>query len=276
MLYGSTPQLDLSYDPAGRLHRTSAETATRFLYDGDQLVAEYSDSGTLLRHYVPGPGVDEYVTVEDASAGRRWLLTDRLGSVVALVDGSGEASALNSYGPFGEPGAGGIGLDQGRIRYTGQMYLPEAGLYHYKARTYSHKWGRFLQPDPAGSADDLNPYTYADNDPINLVDPTGMFADSARRTANILGTAQVHGTLDGIGVFDPTGIADALNAGLYAAKGDWVNAGLSAAGIIPIIGDLAKGGKYGANALKAAERVPTGWNPEKSMECYQHDGRCSR
>lgn len=48
----------LSYDPQGRLHRTQgavAASATRLLYDGDALVAEYNMSGTLLRRYVHGP-----------------------------------------------------------------------------------------------------------------------------------------------------------------------------------------------------------------------------
>jgi YD repeat-containing protein len=52
----------LSYDPMGRLATTSAGTTaseTRFLYDGDALVAEYNAVGTLLRRYVHGPGVDE-------------------------------------------------------------------------------------------------------------------------------------------------------------------------------------------------------------------------
>jgi hypothetical protein len=55
---------NLRYDPNGRLYETGASAVpngatTRFLYDGDALVAEYSSSGTLLRRYIHGPGVDE-------------------------------------------------------------------------------------------------------------------------------------------------------------------------------------------------------------------------
>ena len=41
----------LSYDPLGRLFHTSGGSAgvTQFLYDGDELVAEYNGSGKLLR-----------------------------------------------------------------------------------------------------------------------------------------------------------------------------------------------------------------------------------
>jgi YD repeat-containing protein len=50
---GATPA-NLSYDPMGRLFQTSggAPGTTQFLYDGDELVAEYNASGTMLRRYV--------------------------------------------------------------------------------------------------------------------------------------------------------------------------------------------------------------------------------
>lgn len=50
-------------------------------------------------------------------------------------------------------------------------------------------------------------------------------------------------TLDLIGIADPTPIADTAGAGLSLARGDWLGAGLSLAGWIPYLGDLAKVGK---------------------------------
>jgi hypothetical protein len=60
-------------------------------------------------------------------------------------------------------------------------------------------------------------------------------------------------TLDIAGTFDPTGIVDGVNAIIYASRGQWVNAGISALAIVPYIGDLGKLGKLEAKlAAKGA------------------------
>lgn len=57
--------------------------------------------------------------------------------------------------------------------FTGQRIDAETGgLYYYRARTYSPKWGRFLQPDPNKNGKS-NRYAYANNDPLNKIDPSG-------------------------------------------------------------------------------------------------------
>ncbi|WP_235524426.1 RHS repeat-associated core domain-containing protein, partial [Caulobacter sp. Root655] len=66
--------------------------------------------------------------------------------------------------------------------YTGQTWIPELGLYHYKARVYSPTLGRFLQTDPTGYDDGLNWYAYVGNDPLNRSDPTGLQAKAGEQT----------------------------------------------------------------------------------------------
>ncbi|GAA4284242.1 hypothetical protein GCM10022261_17730 [Brevibacterium daeguense] len=58
------------------------------------------------------------------------------------------------------------------------------------------------------------------------------------------GSAWVHGLLDAAGLIPGFGeIADGINAGIYVVEGDWANAGLSAAAMIPFFGWGATGAK---------------------------------
>jgi hypothetical protein len=64
----------------------------------------------------------------------------------------------------------------------------------------------------------------------------------------------VHGGLDVVGMVPVLGEpADLLNAGIYAAEGDMLNAGLSAGGAIPFLGMAATGAKWGKRAYDAAD-----------------------
>ncbi|WP_397402189.1 RHS repeat-associated core domain-containing protein [Phenylobacterium sp.] len=148
--------------------------ATYYRYAGAQLALEQSANGTTLRSHVSGQGVDEqWMSFEGTGAGATptWYLQDRQSSVIGVSDASGAITPY-AYGPYGEPQS----WSGSRFRYTGQIAIPEAQLYHYRARAYDPVMGRFLQTDPIGYDDGPNIYAYVGGDPVNANDPAGTCA----------------------------------------------------------------------------------------------------
>ena len=59
--------------------------------------------------------------------------------------------------------------------FTGREYLGTIQLYDYRNRTYSPKWGRFIEVDPIRfEGRDLNLYRYVRNWVMELIDPLGL------------------------------------------------------------------------------------------------------
>jgi len=94
---------------------------------------------------------------------------DNLGSIRAITNSVGAVVYSTSYEPFGnefsESGSS-------EYSYTGKP-KDNSGLYYYGARYYDASLGRFTQIDPILDVSQ-SPYAYVRNNPLKLIDPTGM------------------------------------------------------------------------------------------------------
>jgi RHS repeat-associated protein len=107
------------------------------------------------------------------AAGSRTVLTDALGSTIALADPAGAIKTQYSYEPYGTTTATGE-ADANSQQYTGRDN-DGTGLYYYRARYYHTGLPRFISEDPIGfAAGDPNLYAYGFASPTTFTDPTGL------------------------------------------------------------------------------------------------------
>jgi RHS repeat-associated protein len=186
----------LTYNAENRLHtmaNADVSIVATFIYDADGNKVAQINNGVPTYYFmggsyeVTGEAVRKYyalaggmVAMRDAD-GLKYLLTDHLGSVVAVTDEDGALLEQQRYLPFG-----GVRTDLAtppyRIAatdhtYTGQQAMPSLELSDYKARFYDGSIGRFLQPDtdvPASQGGQgLDRYAFVFNNPLRYTDPSG-------------------------------------------------------------------------------------------------------
>ena len=109
-----------------------------------------------------------------------YFLFNGHGDVVQTVDKTGKVQNNYDYDIWGNPILT-VETAACAIRYAGEFYDSETGLYYLRARYYDSEIGRFISEDSySGETDDplsLNLYTYCENNPITYTDPSGHRPD---------------------------------------------------------------------------------------------------
>ncbi len=160
-----------------------------FLYQ-DQLnpVAELDGAGEIVARFIYGSkgNVPDYM-VKGTSTYR--IISDHLGSPRLVIDTvNGDVVQRMDYDEFGDitndsnPGFQPFG-------FAGGVYDQHTGLTRFGARDYDPQIGRWTAKDPIRFAGgDANLYGYVLNDPVNLIDPTGLTTFTERLAQNFSDT----------------------------------------------------------------------------------------
>jgi RHS repeat-associated protein len=122
--------------------------------------------------YIFDGGIAPAEQVSLSSGSVTYLVTDSLGSVRGTVNSAGALTGSAAYDAWGNPATSG-GLTSTTPFGYGGGYTDPDGLIYLLNRYYNPALGQFVSPDPLVSQTS-QPYTYADADPVNVSDPTGL------------------------------------------------------------------------------------------------------
>jgi RHS repeat-associated protein len=182
MTNGTAPE-SYTYDADGeRVLRTAGGVTTVF-FEG---VWEQTTAGARKLYYTFNGQV---VAMRDSTSNTvTYLHGDHLGSVSAATNSTGTAASTQEFDPWGKVRSGGIGATS--LNYTGQR-LDATGLLYYHARYYNPVLSRFVSADTiipgqshrAGAANpqELNRFSYVNNNPIRYTDPSGHAANDGKQ-----------------------------------------------------------------------------------------------
>lgn len=261
------------YDALGnRIQRTRGADNTRYVLNLNSpisLVLQTTDgNGNLRKNYIYGLGLLESI---DSLGNVLFYHFDGNHNTVAITDKFDSVKATYTYLPkgalFGKTGT----LSQ-PFTFLGEFGVEQEtdSCYYIRARYYDAGTGRFLSKDPLFGdkfePQTLNRYLYALNNPFSKYDATGLTTADDEGLSNL---DKFQLALDVAGLVPVYGeIFDGINALIYLARGDKLNASLSAVAIIPVVGSLGTAAKIAGKTTEVAGTATKLAKSTKAVEQY--------
>jgi RHS repeat-associated protein len=140
-----------------------------YVWSGDNLLMDSASA------YIFTGGTAPAEQVNLASGAITYLVTDSLGSVRGIVNSSGALTGTTNYDAWGNPETTGGLTATTPFGYAGGYTDPD-GLIYLLNRYYNPLEGQFISVDPDLSQT-LQPYAYADGNPVMNTDSTGLVAN---------------------------------------------------------------------------------------------------
>lgn len=141
-----------------------------FVFDeNDRLLGEYDKKGQRSREYIYW----EEMPVAFIQDGKLFYYHyDPMNFPVLITGENGKKVRMVQYRPYGEITAIDGELDD-TLRFPGQYEIKGTGLYYNINRTYDWSLGRYSEPDPIVTKE--NVFQYANNNPVEFIDVKGLF-----------------------------------------------------------------------------------------------------
>jgi RHS repeat-associated protein len=121
-------------------------------------------------NYVYGRGEMSVEQINTTTGTVTYLHHDQAGSTRLLTGSTGKTEGSYSYGAYGVSEHSGTATTP--LGYDGQYTSTDTGLIYMRARTYDPATAQFLSVDPFLALTG-EPYSYAEDNPINKYDPSG-------------------------------------------------------------------------------------------------------